>query len=467
MIKKTPHYILSAIFIFSLLMPSIANSAGSISINKDKWISGWKEAPSMVEARTGAAIYYSDKYIYMIGGLGFLDRKKSASKKQQPGYLRTSEYAQIHSDGTLSNWQSGPTLNTERGYFAVARHKNYLYAVGGGQGANGKDLLSSIERAEIKDDGTLGKWKMEKSALNISRRCVKLAVIGNNIYAFGGYGGIFLDTVEQAEINPDGTLGEWFVSNDPMTVARYVHGEVAIDDGVYNIGGHSKAGGAGITDVEWSKVDEEGYFLPWKRDQSLQTGRYALATASYNGFVYAIGGLTGPTSLNSIERAKIVGEGRLSKWKYTTPTPFGIGGANAVVIKDKLYLLGGSDGLTYLNNVFYAEFNEKGDIGYMGSDADSAQHKDTIALRKKNIAPLPHEGVVTKHFKQKLYSYLQVREDNNNVLWLAAPAKDLKVGDRISFPNGTLMRNFYSKGLERRFPLILFISQTRKLETLD
>ena len=129
-------------------------------------------------------------------------------------------------------------------------------------------------------------------------------------------------------------------------------------------------------------------------------------------------------------------------------------------------MIGGSDGLSYLDDVFYSGFNDKGDIGYRGSAADLSQHKATIALREKNKAPLPHEAIVIKHFKQKLYSYLQVREDNNSVLWLAAPATDLKVGDRIGFSNGTLMRDFYSKGLERRFPLILFISQTRKLNTM-
>jgi len=470
MIKKTLHFIYIALFILTLFAPSIVissdsvSSVDSLSIKKNDWISGWKKTSSMIAARTGAAIYHSDKYVYMIGGLGFLDKaQQDASDKRRPGYLRTSEYARINSDGSLSSWQSGPNLNVERGYFAVIQHKNYLYAVGGGRGMNGKELLSSIERAEIKEDGTLSEWTMEKSILNIPRRCVKLAVIGNTVYAFGGYGGILLDTVEQADINPDGTLDEWLVATDPMIVARYVHGKVTVGDGVYNIGGHSKAGGEGITDVGWSKVDEDGFFLPWEKKSPLQTGRYALATVLHNGSIYAIGGLTGPASLNSIERSKILGEGELSSWTYTTPTPFGIGGANAIVIKDKVYLLGGSDGLTYLDNVFYAGFNEKGDIGYMGSAADLAQHKADIASREKSKIPLPHEGVVLQHFKQKLYSYLQVREDNNSVLWLAAPAKDIKVGDRIGYPNGTLMKNFYSKGLEKRFAFILFISQTRIL----
>jgi len=469
MAKKSPYHIYLSILLLAFIAPSItfgagiAKSSSMQSEGKNNWIAGWKETSSMLQVRTGAAIYHSNNYIYMIGGLGLEDKKMQQGAKRQPAYLRTSEYARVNPDGSLSNWKPGPSLNVERGYFAVAQHGNYLYAVGGGRGQNGKELLATVERAEIKKDGTLGVWTMEKSIMNIPRRCVKLTVIDNTIYAFGGYGGILLDTVEQADINPDGTVDEWLVSNDPMLVARYVHGKVKIDNGVYNVGGHSKAGGSGIADVGWSKTDEDGFFLPWEKTSPLQTGRYALAAITHDGYVYAIGGLTGATHLKTVERSKIIKEGELSSWTYTTPTPTVVGGANAVVINDKVYLLGGSDGLAYLRNVFYADFNKQGDIGYWGNAKEVAQHQAATDSREHNKAPLPHEGTVMQHFKQKLYSYMQVRETNNNVIWLAAPAKDLKVGDHIGYPNGTLMKKFYSKGLKRRFPFILFVSEARKL----
>ncbi len=456
------------IFISALMLPPVALSgevgqpAHSASSKKSHWIAGWKATTPMQAVRTGAAIYHSTEYIYMIGGLGLEDKPLPTGAEPRPAYLKTSEYARINPDGSLSNWQPGPSLNIERGYFSVVQHGNYLYAVGGGRGQNGKELLATVERAKIRDDGTLGSWTIESSIMNIPRRCVKLAVIGDTLYAFGGYGGILLDTIEQAEINPDGTVGEWLVSNDRMLVARYVHGRIKMGEGIYNIGGHSKVGGAGITDVSWSKTDAEGFFLPWKKTSPLQTGRYALATAIHDGYLYAIGGLTGATHLNTVERSKILKEGTLSN--CTTPTPTVTGGASAAVINGKIYLLGGGDGRAYLRNVFYAGFNNSGDIGYWGTAAEVAQHKAASDLREQHKPTLPHEGIILQHFKQKLYSYLQVHEDNNNVIWLAAPAKELKVGDRIGYPNGTLMRNFYSKGLQRRFPFVLFISETRKLD---
>lgn len=469
MVSKSPLPVYLCILLLMLIVPSTSFGAEDAknsrlqSESKNNWIAGWKATSPMLHVRTGAALFHSNNYIYMIGGLGLEEKKVQQGAKRQPAYLRTSEYARINPDGTLSNWQSGPTLNVERGYFSVAQHGNYLYAVGGGRGQNGKELLATVERAEIKEDGTLGGWTMEKSKMNIARRCVKLTVIDNTIYAFGGYGGILLDTIEQANINQDGSIDEWFVSNDPMRIARYVHDKVKIGNGVYNIGGHSKSGGSGIADVGWSKIDEDGFFLSWKKTSPLQTGRYALTTVVHNGSVYAIAGMTGATHLNSVERSTITAEGELSSWRYTTPTPLVVGGANAVVINDRVYLLGGSDGLSYLNSVYYAGFNKQGDIGYWGSSKDVARHKAAKNLREQSKPPLPHEGVVVQHFRQKLYSYLQVREDNNNVIWLAAPAKDLKVGDRIGYPNGTLMKKFYSRGLKRRFPFVLFVAEARKL----
>ena len=434
-----------------------------------EWVAGWREASSMLAGRTGAAVYVTKGTIHVIGGMGGVASQSDINPVKLPmdvqPYMRTTEYASVQPDNNLSPWRFGPELNTERGYFSVAAHGNYLYAVGGARGINGKELLASVERAEIKPDGTLGEWVMEKTSLNIPRRCVKLAVIGNYIYAFGGFGGILLDTVERAEINPDGTVGEWYVANDPMTVARYVHGIETVGEGVYNIGGHSKAGGTGIVDVEWSKLDEEDYFQPWGSVAPLQTGRYSLSTASHNGFIYAIGGLNGVTRLSSIERTRVTEEGKLADWEYTTPTPFAVSGSNAVVVNDRIYLLGGTNGKGYLRNAFYAGFNGQGDIGYRASRAEAQRLKTAAATRKASEPPLPHEAMVMQHFKQNPYSYLQVVKDNGKVLWLAGPAQDLQVGERISFPNGTLMKNFYSKALKRRFPYILFVTELRRLNS--
>ncbi len=467
--------LLSLLSLLLVLLIATAPYAGSsltatpseaLVVSQQHWLAGWRETSPMQAGRTGAAVYSKGDVIHMLGGMGRAAGADGKLVVQMPPsekmFLRTTEYARVKADGTLSTWRLGPQMNMARGFFSSTPHNGYLYAVGGAHGRNGSKLLNSVERAEIKADGTLGDWVLEKSTLNNPRRCAKLAVIGDYIYAFGGYGGILLDTLERAQINPDGSLGEWLVITDRMTVARYVHGVERVDDGVYNIGGHSKEGGGGIVDVEWSRVDAEGFFGPWRSIAPLQTGRFSLATAKHGEFLYAIGGLNGAAHLDSIERTHIDEAGDLSAWEYTTPAPAKMSGANALVINESIYLIGGNEGDGPRRSVYYANFNEQGDIGFLATSDEIDKYRARAVAREANRAPFPHSALVVEHIKKKLYSYLKVREDNGNVIWLAAPAQDLKEGERISFPNGTLMKNFRSKGLQRTFSYIIFIREIRQ-----
>ena len=80
----------------------------------------------MGAARTGAAIYHSDEYIYMIGGLGVIEKNtKMAAALKSPGYLKTSELCANQTVmETLSSWKPGPRPKYRNVViFAVAQHK--------------------------------------------------------------------------------------------------------------------------------------------------------------------------------------------------------------------------------------------------------------------------------------------------------------------------------------------------------
>ena len=455
-----------------LILTVILLAPGEIRAGQEpakRWLDAWRDTSPMLEVRSSGAYYAAGDVIHMIGGIGGSVVKgkvgADAAASTTKMFMRSSEYARVRPDGSLSSWKRGPQLNMERGFFSAAAHNGHLYVVGGANGPFGSSLLDSVERARIRPDGTLDKWVLEKNRLNIARRCVKLAVIGNYIYAFGGFGGILLDTVERAEIRPDGTLGEWLVANDRMTTARYISGVERIGDGIYVIGGHNKDDGAGITDVEWSKPDSDGFFNPWSKRNSLQTGRYGLATATHNGFIYALGGLSGAAYLDSIEMAHTDSEGQLSAWRYTSPMPSPREGATSFVLNGNIYLVGGSNRSGFQNSVSYATFNEKGEIGYLATPAEIEQHQARVAKARARAkqTKLPHEGTITEHIKMAQYSYIHVKMDDGTEVWLAAPVQNLDEGARIEFPNGTVMKNFRSNSLNRNFPFIVFIGEVRKV----
>ena len=75
----------------------------------------------------------------------------------------------------------------------------------------------------------------------------------------------------------------------------------------------------------------------------------------------------------------------------------------------------------------------------------------------KGQAAYTHSGRVIEAIDSNNYTYILVETDQSK-RWLAAPKTDLQPGQKIRFPDGALMRNFYSKSLKRTFQNILFVS---------
>ncbi len=62
------------------------------------------------------------------------------------------------------------------------------------------------------------------------------------------------------------------------------------------------------------------------------------------------------------------------------------------------------------------------------------------------------------------YTYIEV-DRNGQSIWLAAPKTTVKKGDTIRYANdGAVMKNFYSKSLNREFPEILFIGEAQVVQ---
>ncbi|MCC6544734.1 MAG: hypothetical protein IT392_09565 [Nitrospirae bacterium] len=444
---KLSHYtsVIISLFFF-ILLPGCNH-------NKKVWINDWKETSSLSTPRVGAGVVIVNGIIYVIGGV---DGKT---------FLDTTAYAKIQSDGSLGPWQTGPKLNEERGFIGAAVYRDYIYVVGGGKGAYGQDLLRSVERAHIQSDGSLGAWEKEKYQLVIPRRCNEVAVVGNEIYSFGGYGGALLDSVEKAGFLVDGNTGDWSIEKERMTIPRYIHGIQKWENNIYIIGGHDQIKGIGITDVEWSGFDKEGKsYKAWKTTSPLQVGRYGLASAVHNGYIYSLGGLSGPEYLDSIEKSRIDTAGGLSGWQLMpTLLPQTRATFAAVTYKNWIYILGGTNRDGYFSSVYYSTFNDDGDIGFWGTKSEASAYKTRMEERSRKGLELPNEGVAQKVIQVSAYTYIEVR-NKDGISWIAGPKTDLRPDTVIRYSKGVYMSNFYSKELQRSFPSILFVSAVKKID---
>jgi N-acetylneuraminic acid mutarotase len=433
-----------------LLLLALSGCAG---MPGQAWVPAWKQASSFNVPRTGAAAVVAGDVIYVIGGVD--DNRFQSS----------TEYARIKKDGSLGPWQTGTVLNEERGFTEAVVHDGFIYVVGGGNGLHGHNLLRSVERARIEKDGSLGPWQ-KQNGMQVTRRCTKLVATDRKIYSFGGFGGALLDTVESAEFRPDGSLGDWKLEPEVMTMQRYVNGVKKVGGAAYVVGGHQQAGGAGITAVEWSRFDKDGALRDWKAASPLQTGRYALATASHGDYLYAGGGQTGAEYLDSIEMSKVGASGELGAWQATTPLPQARAGFSMVVYKDWIYVLGGTNRKGTLYSVGYSSLNAAGDIGFWGSQAEADVYAGMAASARAAAASaqLPEGGMVTEVLQTSAYTYLHVLKDDGSVLWVAGPKLEFPVNSRVRYSTGITKSDFHSKELNRTFPTMLFVVQMQKAE---
>lgn len=429
---------------FFLLISSI----GVVGAEATQWISGWQQTSAMNSVRAGAALVKIRNRVYMLGGI------------DGQSFLDSTEFSEIQADGSMGSWQLSTSLKEQRGFFGAVAKDNFIYVVGGGNGPNGKHLLNTVERVRVQKDGSLGVWKKETQKLNYPRRCVKLVIDKNRIYALGGFGGTLLDSVESAQINIDGSLSKWRIENKTMTLPRYVNAVKKAAGNIYVIGGHRESEGVGIADVEYARLDSLGNIVSWQSTSSLQLGRYAVSAATRGDKIYALGGLDGAIYVDKIEMSTILEDGSLSTWRNTTSLSSPRANFSSFVHNHRLYILGGTNRDGYYDRVEVADLNDKGEPGFWG-DAQQSKAYYQFQAENKVRKQLPNSGTIVEIIQTKAYSYIKVRGEAGN-RWLAAPRANYSTNEKVDYSRGLTMSNFYSRSLQRQFDEILFVERVEK-----
>ncbi len=260
--------------------------------------------------------------IYVMGGF---NRPSGAGSDIR---YRTTEWTAVDSDGTLAIWKPGPPMTRIRiGGSAVVIGK-YLYVLGGetgelGQACSGPEtcFTASVERAEIRSDGSLGAWELV-GAMLAERWGFAAVVAGTNLYVIGGNDGKQATTsVERATISPAGDVG------------------------------------------------------PWQRATSLKVRRWASAAVHHGGYLYALGGQDGENTIRTVERTRIQADGSLAEWALVGSMLDRRQGGRAFADERRLYVVGGYSGVgpgstsnnEYLSAGETAAFAEDGTLAAWGT----------------------------------------------------------------------------------------------------
>jgi len=99
-------------------------------------------------------------------------------------------------------------------------------------------------------------------------------------------------------------------------------------------------------------------------------------------------------------------------------------------------------------------------IGLFNTDIISSSYaaqENTEEELQQNV-PSTIDGKISNIINVPGYTYVEVETANDKV-WAAVPNTSVNIGDEVSFSNGTQMQNFYSKSLQRDFPIIYFVAR--------
>jgi N-acetylneuraminic acid mutarotase len=337
MVSDDAVYVLGGATIASVAIgPAAFNSIARASINADGTLDDFVPATDhLLTPRAFAGSARVGDTTYLIGGFD-----------DQGNYLDTIERASLEADGTFDLATLATKLTTRRFDPTCAVIGHWLYVIGGKDQPN--HVLNTIERAQINPDGSLGAFAMVTGELQMPRYGASSVVYGTTLYVAGGADqSNALANAEQAPIAPDGELGGFTRTAGNLSTGRLDAYAMIAGDKLYVIGGEATTAGMYVANADVGVIAADGSIAAFTTKASLlANARGGFATARVGNFLYAIGGSQSPSiTLSSVEAASIAGNmiGSFGTDAVTLTT--GRHGHASVVIGRWLYVIGGQDNL--------------------------------------------------------------------------------------------------------------------------
>jgi N-acetylneuraminic acid mutarotase len=320
-------------------------------------------------ARHGAAVAFARDRVFMIGG------------STQTGELASIESASVDNDGALATFNTLPTvpLSGPRIEGTSVMIGDRLYLIGGA------DVMlltprNDVDSATVLPDGSLGAFSLVSGVtLTSTRLSSSIAVIGSYVYVIGGTdtssSNNGLTTVERAPINADGTLGTFAAyTASHLVIGRSGAPVAVVGNSLYIFGGAGN-GFAALSSIEKAPIDASGNLGTFTSITNRLAFNHAAASVAVLGnYLYVLGGLDGAQSTSVFERGSTL-NGNLGTIDYQLDS-----NANqmymsvprtlhtSAVVGDHLYLIAGANNVGMpsdpgLRNVDHSAVLSDGSLG--------------------------------------------------------------------------------------------------------
>lgn len=383
------------------------------STNKNDWVYWYRDTGTNLSSERsylGAAVY--NNRLYIVGG------QTNASS----GGVTTVEYADINPTGTLSSWSTTgmSALPSARHNHSVQIYNDRIYLIGGN--SNGT-LQDNVYYAKLNSDGTMNSW-VQTSSFSTARMAWGgnfTTVWGGYLYLMGGctavnasgYCTVISSDIQLASINADGSLAQWG-SIIGLSNQRIGYSLVGWRNTLYRVGGcvaqSSSTGDCTnvLASTDFGLINQDGDAstvntsapsgtapcsgatptncdIPPAGDNAGQGGRMSSGVAINNGYIYIIGGCQSTTASSAcsagmsgnISYAAIGSDGSITAPATCSGTSYGawcvdstnringtagVGTMGTAVFNNTIYAVGGTNGSSWLSNVYRVGLNDNGSL---------------------------------------------------------------------------------------------------------
>jgi N-acetylneuraminic acid mutarotase len=313
---------------------SYTNTVYQTTINNDGTLSSWTTLPDFPNAvNRGAPLIINDK-IYIIGALA-----SSVSKIY---------YATYDSDGNIGSWTYVSDMPGNISYSAVVCNNNYIFSIGGYNRSNNQSMNVSY-RAPISSDGSIGSWTQISNS-PVAAAAVQSVIAGNRVYFIGGINGsTYLNTVYSATFTSGITDYTPYYTDQPSV----------------SIAPIKESAGVPWQSQNGFNPSTQNDITGWSSANSLVTGTNSAASLVTKNYMYILGGYD-PTGkyLDTIQRASFDSNGALSSnWSNAGTLPVSMVGMGYLATKGRYYLIGGYGSSNVLSSIYSAPINADGTLG--------------------------------------------------------------------------------------------------------
>ncbi len=215
----------------------------------------------------GALAY--NGYMYILGGF--------TSDVSTYSPVGTCKKARINTDGSLGNWSSfAPDFTARGGLTAFVASNGFMY-VGPGQKASG--YSAEFLTGRVQPNGDVARWVSISGPATL--KGYQMWEHRGFLYFGGGTDGTPVSTIYRARLNGDGTLGKWTsVAAFPVTTVSNSNSVVIDDDFIVLAVG---------TSIYTARILGDGSFTAWVATLMGQT-RTSSGVALFNNKLYVVGG---------------------------------------------------------------------------------------------------------------------------------------------------------------------------------